>query len=99
MYARLVMFTLEEGNSQFADEIAQRALETMQGLKGFKKVIFFADENINEYGALSLWETKQDALSADAALAPNLMKALQGIVQRMPVRRVIEAWEGVPELA
>lgn len=96
MYARLAMFTLEEGKREVADELAEKMVEAMQELKGFKQVIFLSDESINEYGALSLWETKEDAEQAGAALAPEFMKTLHGHLQGMPIRRVLEAHEGLP---
>jgi hypothetical protein len=49
-----------------------------------------------EYGSLSLWETREDAEAADAALMPQLHQALGGAglqVRGTPIRRIGEVFE------
>lgn len=93
MYARLVMFTLGEGKRLFAEGMAKQFHTVMQGLKGFKNATFIADESIHEYGVLSLWETKEDAEAAGAAMGPGLQQALQGQVQGPPSIRLLEVFQ------
>lgn len=93
MYARLIMFTLGEGKRAFAEGIAKQFHTAMQGLKGFKDATYVADEVIGEYGVLSLWETKEDAEAAGAAMGPGLQQALQGHVQGPPSIRLLEVFQ------
>jgi heme-degrading monooxygenase HmoA len=93
MYARLVMFKLGTGQDAFAEGMAAQFLKAMQDLAGFKQAIFIGDRSIGEYGVLSLWESKEAAEAAGAALAPGLQQALQGQVQSPPSIRVLEVFE------
>ncbi|MCL4273943.1 MAG: hypothetical protein KJZ77_08730 [Anaerolineales bacterium] len=93
MYARLIMFTLGEGKRAFAEGMAKQFHTAMQGLKGFKNATFVLDDVIGEYGVLSLWETKEDAEAAGAAMGPGLQQALQGQVQGPPSIRLLEVFQ------
>ena len=48
---------------------------------------FFADSEIGEYGAMSLWESKEDVEAWTELAGPEFEKALAGIVKGPPVRR------------
>lgn len=93
MYARLIMFTLGEGKRPFAEGMAKQFHNAMQGLKGFKSATFVTDDVIGEYGVISLWETKEDAEAAGAAMGPGLQQALQGQVQGPPSIRLLEVFQ------
>lgn len=93
MYARFVLFTLGEGKRDVAKDVAGRFENAMKDLKGYKGSTFIADENIGEYGVLSMWETAHDAKHADAAVAPDFFKTLNGHVQRAPIRRILEVFQ------
>lgn len=93
MYTRFVLFTLGKGKRETAKEVAGRFETAMKALKGYKGSTFIADENIGEYGMLSMWETAQDAKHADAALAPDFIKSLLGRVQYPPIRRILEVFQ------
>lgn len=93
MYTRFVLFTLGKGKHDAAKEVAGRFENAMKDLKGYKGSTFIADENIGEYGVLSMWETAQDAKQADASLAPDFIKSLFGQVQHPPIRRILEVFQ------
>ncbi len=95
MYARLVMFTMGPGKRAVAEKMADQFLGAMQGLKGFKGSTFIVDEAVGEYGALSLWESKEALEAALETLTPGLQQALEGIVQGPPIRRTFEVYEPV----
>ena len=61
--------------------------------KGFKRVTFFGDETVGEYGSLSLWESKEDAEAAAAVIGPKLQQAVSGIAKEPPTRRFFEVYE------
>lgn len=93
MHTRFVMFTLGEGKRDTAKEIAGQFEDAMKDLNGYKGSTFIADEKVGEYGVLSMWESAQDAKQADASLAPDFFKTLNGHVQRAPIRRILEVFE------
>ena len=72
MYARLVMFN-PGPNPQVRGRLesaAQQAVAVMRHENGFKSFMGLFDEVTGQFGALSLWETREDAETAGAALAP-----------------------------
>jgi len=93
MYARLVMFTLGPGMRSTAEKLADQFASAHKTLKGFKSATFIGDDTVGEYGALTLWESKEDAEAAGTALGPKLEQALSGIVKGPPTRRLFEVYE------
>jgi hypothetical protein len=93
MYARLVLFTLGPGMRSTGEKLADQFAPALGAQKGFKSVTFFLDDIVGEYGALSLWESKEDADASSAALDPQLQQALTGIVQGPPTLLLFEVYE------
>ena len=92
MYARLVIFKLAPG-----DDSTIRALAEVdplyQAQTGFQALYVLADDARGEYGSFSVWETKDDAEAANAAIAPQLQRALAGRLQGEPNRWFFEVIE------
>jgi heme-degrading monooxygenase HmoA len=44
-------------------------------LPGYQDVVFFLDEGRNEYGAFSIWESREAAERADAETTPQFQQA------------------------
>jgi len=95
MYALLTMFTLGPGMRSTAEKLLEQFAPAIRSMKGFKSATFVGDDATGEYGALSLWETKEDAEASLAATGPELEKALSGIVKGPPKRGVYEVWQVV----
>ena len=93
MYASLVMLTLGPGTRSTGDKLADQFAPALKTLKGFKRVTFFGDEAVGEYGSLSLWESKEDVEAAAAVIGPQLEQAVSGIVKGPPTRRFFEVYE------
>ena len=93
MYAHLVMFTLGPDSRSTGEKMADQFVSAYKTQKGFKSVTFFADNGIGEYGAMSLWESKEDVEAWIELAGPQLEKALTGIVKGPPVRRLFEVYE------
>jgi heme-degrading monooxygenase HmoA len=97
MYIRLNMFSVGSGKRSEVEKLADRFAPNFRAQRGFKSVTFFeADAAAGEYGSLSLWETKEDAETADAALMPQLQQAVGGAGLQMrgtPIRRIGEGYE------
>jgi heme-degrading monooxygenase HmoA len=77
MYARLVLFKTASGPEVRSrlEGAAEQAVAIMRNQKGFKSFMGLLDEATGHYGALSLWETVQDAEAAGVALAPVVRQA------------------------
>jgi heme-degrading monooxygenase HmoA len=97
MYIRLNMFSVGSGQRSEFERLADRFAPIFRARKGFKSVTFFeADAAAGEYGSFSLWETRGDAETADAALMPQLQQAMGGAglqVRGTPIRRIGEVIE------
>jgi len=93
MYAQLVILTLGPGTRSTGEKLADQFAPALKTLKGFKRVTFFGDEAVGEYGSLSLWESKEDVEAAAAVLRPKLEQAVSDIAKEPPTRRFFEVYE------
>ncbi len=93
MYARMVRFTVEPGMRSMAETLIEGANTLYNALKGFKHVTYFGDVAAGEYGAFSLWESKEDAEDAAIALNPKLEEALNGVSKGPPTFQLFEVIE------
>jgi hypothetical protein len=92
MYALLTMFTLGPGKQEVANKMGEEFSSAIAGMEGVKSMTMFGDDATGEYGGLSLWQSKEDAETALAAIGPKLGEALSGIVKGEPKRGVYEVW-------
>ena len=93
MYAQLVLFALGPDTRPTAEKIADQFVSAYTTQKGFKSVTFLADSETGEYGALSLWESKEDVEAWMVLAGPELENTLEGLVKDPPVRRIFEVYE------
>lgn len=93
MYAILTLFKLGPGTQEIANTTGDRMAPFLVGMKGFKSLTMFSDYETGEYGGLSVWETKEDAEAAKAALAAKMQRALGDMVKGPPTMRVLEVYE------
>jgi len=93
MYASLSVVKLGPGMRSDAEKMADQFAPALRALKGFKRVTFFGDETVGEYGSLSLWESKEDAEAAAAVIGPKLQQAVSGMAKEPPTRRFFEVYE------
>jgi heme-degrading monooxygenase HmoA len=97
MYIRLNTFSVGSGQRAEFERLADRFTPIFRAQKGFKSVTFFeADAAAGEYGSFSLWDTREDAEAADAALMSQLRQAVgeAGLqMQGTPTRRIGEGYE------
>ena len=96
MYVRLNMFSVGSGQRTEFERLADQFAPLFRAQKGFKSATFFeADAAAGEYGSFSLWDTREDAEAADAALMPQVRQAVRGLgvpMQGTPIRRIGEAY-------
>ena len=99
MYARLNMFTLGPGTRLAAEQLVAQFDPLFKAQKGLKSITFFGDDTVGEYASFSIWETREDAETANAALLPQLQEALRGAgvqIQGAPIQRIAEVYEPRP---
>ncbi len=90
MYARLVLFTLGPGMRSTAEKIVEEMSPRVKARNGFNSVSFLGDDEVGEYGAFVLWETREDAEAGKEALLPILQNALSGIAKGPPTLKLFE---------
>jgi heme-degrading monooxygenase HmoA len=60
MYGTLAIWIAVPGNNDQMEKAAERGPATFKGKKGFKSAVFFSEKSRNEYGLMTIWETKED---------------------------------------
>ena len=93
MYVLFTMFTLGPETQEIAGKLGEKFSSILTGLKGFKRLTMFRDDETGENGGLSLWESKEDAEAALATTGSELKEALSGVVKGQPKRGVYEVWK------
>jgi heme-degrading monooxygenase HmoA len=90
MYANWVTFNMGAGKRQQMEEMGKKFGSALQAMKGFKNVMFLGNEKTGEYGALVIWETKEDAEAGFQSMFPQLQEAVKGKVKEPPKRVLFE---------
>lgn len=93
MYANLVLFTLGPGTRPTAEKLIAKMDPTISALKGYKGITYLGNDEAGQYGALSVWETEEDAEAGFQNAFPQLKQALEGIATEPPTRRLFEVIE------
>jgi heme-degrading monooxygenase HmoA len=93
MYARLVIFKLGPETIQTIRALAEEFDPLYRAQTGFQQLYVLADEVSDQYGSFSVWKSKDDAEAANAAIAPQLQRALAGRLQGAPNRWLFQVIE------
>ena len=96
MYALLMTFKTAPDKRADVEKVADQAFAQSKGMKGFKSEVYLFDTVNNEYGSLSIWETKEDMEAAISVIAPKLREAHTPLVIEPPIRRIYEVYEPKP---
>jgi len=96
MYALLMTFKTAPEKRADVEKIADQAFTQSKGMKGFKSEVYLFDTMNNEYGSLSVWETKEDMEVAVGTIAPKLGEADKTLMIEPPIRRIYEVYEPKP---
>jgi len=75
MYVRLNRFTAAPGTREAVERLIVQFKPRLRTVRGCRGVAFFGDDATGEYGSFTLWETREAAEAADAALAPQFRQA------------------------
>ena len=92
-YARLILFTLGPGTRSTGEAIADEMFPKVKAQKGFKDISFLLDAETGEYGAVVLWESKENAEAAKEALIPVLLSKIGDMVKSPPSIKLFEVYE------
>jgi heme-degrading monooxygenase HmoA len=92
MYARLVTLKLKPGSMSTAEKLADQAVSIIRGLKGFKDVTFFGNNDTGEYGSLSLWKTEEDAKAVSKATQLQIRDVVGDLLMERPMVRICEVY-------
>ena len=79
MYGRLNLMQARVEDRPKMEKVADQFAPILRGLKGFRDVKFFLDEQTGTYGALSLWDSKEDAEAAAETTRPQFDQAMAEI--------------------
>ena len=93
MYATITLFTTGPGMREPMEKLGDQMFNVLSGLKGFKKLMLIVDQEVDEYGGITLWESKEDAESGIETTGPKLQQALIDIAKGPPTRRIYEVIE------
>jgi heme-degrading monooxygenase HmoA len=80
MYARFSVISVGSRMRARMEDLADRLAPRFRTQRGFKSVTFLMDEASGEYGSFSLWETKEDAEAASAAISPHVADIFKGML-------------------
>lgn len=94
MYARLSMFRLKPDSPlSFAERWAEKTHMVHRSLKGFKGITFLGEEITKEFGAISFWETKEDALAAGSIISSKVYStASKTYIESPPIVAIYEVY-------
>jgi len=91
MFARSVSIRLKtNGVAEFTRLIEKEALPVLRKQKGFQDELAFVVPGGGEAVAISLWDEKQNADSYGRNAYPEVMKALEKVVEGTPQVRIFE---------
>ncbi|OPY78230.1 MAG: hypothetical protein A4E65_02384 [Syntrophorhabdus sp. PtaU1.Bin153] len=92
-YTRLITMNFGPGMRSAAEKVADTFAAIYKTMKGFRGATFFADHETGECGALTVWESREDAEAATASLWPKLQEIAHGMLKGPPTVRVFELYE------
>lgn len=96
MYARLSLLPLGIGTRAQAEQLADRHAALWGQQPGFRSVVYIGDDERGEYGNFSVWDTREQAEAAAAAIWQDLPKLLgeMGVPVPGPLApRIFEVYE------
>ena len=93
MHAVLMMFTLGPGMRPTAEELCRRFAPSLRSMRGFRSATFICNDEIGEYGGLSVWESEDTAEAALETTGPRLEEALSGMGKVRLIHRKFEVWK------
>ncbi len=80
MYAIVIKFKVKSGREDETKAIASDILESLKGSKGFISAVIYFDEETNEWGRTTVWETKEDQVTHQDSVSPERREEVMELV-------------------
>ena len=93
MYARHFTFKSSAQHRQAIENMADRIYEFTKTLSGFVSATYLVSDDETEYGSLTIWQSKEQAEEAGAAIREKIMPELEGMVTAPPEINVMMVYE------
>ena len=91
MFARNVRMQLKPNmTAQFTQTLEKDVLPVLRKQEGFKDEVAFIVPNGNEAIAISFWQTKENAEAYGRSVYPEVLKALNKVVEGTPQPQTYE---------
>ncbi|CAN5521408.1 hypothetical protein BH23CHL2_BH23CHL2_07720 [soil metagenome] len=84
---------VKSGNRPAMENVADQGGPGMAQLPGFESVTFYLDEDRSVYGAVSVWESREAAESAEAATTPQFTEAIGDLADGPIETSIYEIYE------
>lgn len=92
MHAHLIMFTLGPNKRYIAEMVCDKYHEIVSSVKGFEGITYLFDDVAGEYGALSVWASKEESEAAYQYMYPQIRSAFGDAVKGSPDIRMLEVY-------
>ena len=94
MYARLILFNMGPGKRDIATALADAAYRYSRDLEGFVRATYMIfDEDVGDYGSLTVWKTRADADAAGVSLMAWMKDEIGDKLSAPPLVRLAEVYE------
>ena len=93
MFARFGMTPVKPGAGPQMTRVLAEFAQRYQAMAGFKRLDILVDEERNEYGSFTLWETRAAAEAAAAAASPQIREVLGDLAAGPTTARIFEVYE------
>ena len=93
MYARLIRLNLSPNDRAVAETVADAAAKLFRASPGYKSGTWIVNEQGNEYGGFTVWESKEALESATAKAQPIIQEKLGSLLKSPPTVTAYEVYE------
>jgi len=93
MYARFFTFKAGPDRRPEVETLADQVFKFVKSQQGFISIHFVINEDQNEFGSFSLWESRDDAVAAGESIRSEIGGTLQNLVSEAPSVKVYEVYK------
>lgn len=93
MYARQLVFKANPDRRPEVEKLADQAFGFMKSQRGFISVHFLILDDETQYSSFSLWESKDDADAAGAAVSEKTAGTLHELALEPPELKMFEVYK------
>ena len=80
MYATVIKFKIKSGREDDAKSTAPDLLGSLKAAKGFVSAAIYYDEEANDWGRTTIWETEEDQVAYMNSIPPERREASMALV-------------------